>query len=218
MTRTLLRSWIAVALLPMLVAAAGCIHRLLPAHVFPWHGPLAAAPVANPVHVRATDREFVWLQVVDTVDDYFKIAHEDRVRVVGGVLTEGRIDTFPTVGATVLEPWRPDSTAGFERLHSSLQSIRRRAELRVTPVADGYSIEVLVFKELEDVSRPEHATVGGATLRHDGTLVRASSSPGSEPATLGWIPLGRDPTLEQQILLEIQARASEPGPTLPPKV
>lgn len=188
--------------------AGGCTHSLL-APAVPPEGieitPEAPLP-ENPIFVPHTDREFVWLQIVDTVDDYFHIMREDRVRVVGGVLTEGRIETAPRVGATILEPWHCDSTPGYERLHSTLQSIRRRCEVHVLPVSDGYTIEVLVFKELEDVSQPEHATVGGSTLRHDGSLVRFDPNPEAVPATLGWIALGRDISLEARLLQEMQGR------------
>ena len=165
--------------------------------------------MGNPMFIPHSDREFVWNQVVDTIDDYFKIAREDRVRVVGGMLTEGHIETYPVVGATVLEPWRGDSTHGFERLHSTLQSIRRHAVVRVTPLTEGCEIEVAVCKELEDVSQPEQATVGAATLRHDGTLVRTQAAPNITAVTLGWIPMGRDVSLEQKIAAEIQGRLME---------
>ena len=66
-------------------------------------------------------------QAVDAVDDYFRIEREERVRLIGGVLTEGRIDTFPIIGSTIFEPWRKDSTPGYEKVHATLQSIRRRA-------------------------------------------------------------------------------------------
>jgi hypothetical protein len=46
---------------------------------------------------------------VDAVDDYFRIEREERVRLIGGVLTEGRIDTFPITGSTVSRG-RVDST------------------------------------------------------------------------------------------------------------
>lgn len=186
------------ALLPL----GGCHHFN---HALPFFG---SAPPAleNPVFVPAGDPEFIWNQVVDTVDDYFKIAREDRVRVVGGVLTEGRIHTHPTPAATLLEPWRRDSVGSYERLHSTLQTLRRRAEIRVVPMADGYSIEVAVLKELEDVSRPEHATVGGSTIRHDGSLVRGETTPDGSPVTLGWISQGRDFNLEQRMLAELRGR------------
>ncbi|MBP89240.1 MAG: hypothetical protein CMJ64_21410 [Planctomycetaceae bacterium] len=159
--------------------------------------------------VPVSDHEFVWNQAVDAVDDYFQIEREERVQFIGGVITEGRIETVPRSGATVLEPWRQDSTRGFEKLHATLQSVRRRASVRLMPVTDGYSIEVAVFKELEDVDRAEHATVGAATLRHDGSLVRGASGITDTPVTLGWIAQGRDVTLEHQILADIRARLGQ---------
>ena len=86
-----------------------CIHRLR--GFFHRHDGLGGpAPIENPLFVPPMDRELLWNQTVDAVDDYFRIEREERVRLIGGVLTEGRIDTFPTIGSTILEPWRRDST------------------------------------------------------------------------------------------------------------
>jgi hypothetical protein len=156
--------------------------------------------------IPAVDRELLWNQTVDSVDDFFRIEREDRLRQIGGVLTEGRIDTFPTIGSTMLEPWRTDSTRGYEKLHATLQSIRRRATVRVIPTEGGYLLDVAVQKELEDLDKPENATAGGSTLRHDGTLVRQEGAPGRYTVTLGWIPIGRDMRLEQRILADVSAR------------
>jgi hypothetical protein len=183
---------------------AGCGHFRLPA------GPQAALAGPqlreNPLFVPAMDSEFLWNQAVDALDDYFRIEREERVRLIGGVLTEGRIDTFPITGSTIFEPWRRDSTPGYEKLHATLQSIRRRATVRVIPIEGGYLLDVVVQKELEDLNKPEHATAGGATLRHDGTIVRQEGASGRYSTTLGWIPLGRDVTLEQRILADLAAR------------
>src|SRR5437773_8653719 len=168
-------------------------------------------PIHNPLFIPPVDREFLWNQTVDAVDDYFRIEREDRVRLIGGVLTEGRIDTFPTVGSTLFEPWRRDSTPGYEKLHATLQSIRRRATVRIIPVEGGYLFDVIVQKELEDLDKPEHATAGGSTLRHDGTIVRQELPPGRFSITLGWIPIGRDFRLEQRILADISGRLDVPG-------
>src|SRR5262245_24469772 len=172
---------------------------------------IGAGAIENPLFIPAVDRELLWNQTVDAVDDYFRIGREDRVRLIGGVLTEGRIDTFPTVGSTMFEPWRRDSTMGYEKLHATLQSIRRRATIRVIPVEGGYLLDVIVQKELEDLDKPEHATAGGATLRHDGTSVRQEGPPGRFSITLGWIPIGRDLTLEQRILADVSARLDLQG-------
>jgi hypothetical protein len=160
----------------------------------------------NPMFVPAIDREFLHNQTVDAVDDYFKIEREERVRLIGGILTEGRIDTYPKIGSTLLEPWRGDSTPGYERLHATLQSIRRKATVRIIPTEGGYLLDVVVQKELEDLNKPENATAGGATQRHDGTIVRLTGPPGRAAVTLGWIPIGRDVSLEQRILSDLQMR------------
>ncbi len=173
-----------------------------------WHGFGSAPPamLPNPLPVPVTDYEFLWQQLVDEVDDYFQIEREERVQLVGGVLTEGRIETYPLAGATILEPWRSDATHGYERAESTFQSIRRRATLRVTPTAAGYLVDLAVFKELEDVNRSENAPSGGVSLQHDGSLVRVELAPDSGPVTLGWIPLGRDIVLEQRMLAELMKR------------
>ena len=164
----------------------------------------------NPLTVPVNDREFAWNQIVDMVDDYFDISREQQVREIGGVLMEGWIDTQPKTGATIAEFLRRDSTPGYERWHSTLQSIRRRASVRVIPVAAGFEIVIQVFKELEDVSQPEYSTVGSLARRHDGSLVAPDSfDDEAGPITLGWIPIGRDESLEQEMLRQLHARFFE---------
>lgn len=181
------------------------------------------SPVAmsNPLTIPVADVDFAWNQLVDMVDDYFEIASEQHVREIDGVLMEGSITTQPLVGATCLEPMRRDSVGLYERLHSTFQSTRRRAELRVTPVAEGFQVRLEVLKELEDVSQPEYSTVSSTVRRHDGSLVSTQDFDNEYgPATLGWIPLGRDEALEQQMLRNLHARmfdaAEVPTPELYP--
>ncbi len=180
----------------------------------------------NTVLVPAMNHDYLWDQVVDVVDDYFQIDQEERVKDVGNIQTEGRIDTFPIPGATLLEPWRKDSVNYHERLESTLQSIRRRAFVRVVPQQNGcggYLVEVTVTKELEDVPHPISGTAGAATFRYDGSLnrdtefdadpARIPGDParpiGPRAITGGWIPVppdGRDYALEQEMLAKIRAR------------
>jgi hypothetical protein len=186
---------------------------------------VSQSAVPNPILVPVTDHDVAWDNLVDVVDDYFKIEREDRVRLIGNFLNEGQIETFPQTGATLLEPWRGDSANFYERLESTLQSIRRRAIVRVIPDASGYLVDVTVLKELEDVPRPMYATTGGAVFRYDNSVERQTEVEPSlsrqigdqarpvaaprEPA--GWIGLGRDAALEQELLLRIHDRLAH-GP------
>lgn len=189
---------------------------------------MAGGAVPNPVLVPVTDHDVTWDQIVDVVDDYFKVAREERVKVTGEFVNEGQIETYPLTGATVLEPWRGDSANLYERWESTLQSIRRRATIRVIPDASGYLIDVQVLKELEDLERPLLATAGSATFRHDNTLDRmtepepalARQDIGEPPRpvanprqTLGWIGIGRDAALEQVLLAAIHKRLTQ-GPII----
>ena len=72
-------------------------------------GPVVPGPPltkSNSVVIPPIDAEVVWQQMVDTMDDFFKIQSEQRVVFANGIPAEGRIDTYPQTGATLLEPWR----------------------------------------------------------------------------------------------------------------
>jgi hypothetical protein len=179
----------------------------------------------NAVVIPPLDAELVWTKLVDVTDDFFKVQSEQRVVFANGVPTEGRIDTFPQTGATILEPWRADSVGWGERWEATLQSIRRIATLRLTPDAAGWRVEVVVNKELENMPRPMRATTGGAAFRNDDSRYRYGTPlptlgqqigdqprPVASPTpNLGWIPLGRDPLLEQRILSRLLAKLGVPA-------
>jgi len=199
---------------PPATAASGII--VDPFATDPFAAPYTESPVAdlgaggpNQIHVPVANREWAWEQIVDAVDDYFRIERERQVQVVGDVLTEGRIDTLPQIGATLLEPHRRDSVGRYNRWESTFQTIRRRGTVRVIPDAQGYLIDVMVEKDIEDLPHPEHSTAGAATFRNDSSITNEYDQPASPTRLAGnWILLGRDPALEQRILADIQARLS----------
>lgn len=166
--------------------------------------------VPNPLELPPAADDFVWSQVVDAVDDYFRIIREQPVQNSDGIILDGRVETAYRVGASLLEPWRKDSTEGFERLQSTLQSIRRRAVIVVRPRGAAYTIEVVVQKDLEDTNRSQFEVESASMMRHDGTIIRPQDTYDDSPQTLGWIPLGRDTSLEQVILRDIFDRITQP--------
>lgn len=193
------------------LVGSGCA-RLRMAEPTPW--PEGHQPIQNPIHVPLIDREMVMDQISDELDDYFRIYREERLRLVANVLTEGWIETHPKIGATVFEPWRKDSTNGFERLHATFQTVRRFAKVRVIPTEASYVIDVKVYKELEDRLAPERATVSGRSIRHNNALDSDFDDPFYTPPNQGWIPMGRDFSLEQRIVRNIQERVTrfcQPG-------
>lgn len=184
----------------VLIALGGC--------ALPGSGPVV---MENPAPIPPADPEYLWMQIVDVVDDYFRIQREERVRILDDVQVEGRIDTYPEISATLLEPWRGDTVTGYDRLESTLQTMRRYAVVRVIPQPEGYLVDVAVFKELEDLEKPDHASAAAASFRNDSSPQGFSEPVGEQPFTLGWIRQGRDTALEQQILSKIQYRLSRGG-------
>jgi hypothetical protein len=183
----------------LLIALTGCAAG--PFGPGPAQSP-AVVYYDNPTLLPAGSPEQAWEHVVDVVDDYFEIAHEIPVSQTDDV---GRLDTVPTAGATMLEPWRHDSANFDERLLGTLQTIRRQAVVHVSRVEHGYMVEVIVYKQLEEVTQPERANAGSAMLRYDDSLTRVVNPITEVPIDEGWIPLGRDAALEQRILGQLLA-------------
>ncbi|NOY42248.1 MAG: hypothetical protein GXP26_10475 [Planctomycetes bacterium] len=189
---------------PAVVAPPVLDTTVIPPKINTVPGTACVNPLFLPVVGR--NQDLVWEQIVDVVDNYFRIERENRVQLIGNVVTEGRIDTFPQVGATWLEPHRPDSDGFENRWESTLQTIRRRAVMRVIPAQGGYFVDLAVYKELEDLPRPEHATSGAATFRYDNSLPsRLGDKVLRTRFSKSWLPQGRDVVIEQQMLAEIQA-------------
>ncbi|MEO8271784.1 MAG: hypothetical protein ABI557_18820 [Aureliella sp.] len=174
--------------------------------------PPVEVPVSNPAHVGDVDPDFLWRQVVDTVDDYFRIEKETPVRRDNMTWFEGRLSTYPEVSGTCFEPWRHDTARGFERLQSTVQTIRRTASVRIVPEATGYMLDVQVMKEQEDVDQSQFATAGAAAQRHDGTIIRHQNTLRQAPVTLGWYEIGRDRDLERRLMESILGRITNVAP------
>ncbi len=195
-----------------LLAFSGC-------HFFhgPKRPPQVEVPLANPFQVGLADPALVWRQVVDAVDDYFRIKVESPVRRDSAAWAEGRLETFPEVGGTIFEPWRRDSTRGFERIQSTIQTIQRTCYIKVVPGPDGYLIDVKVIKEQEDVDHSQYPTAGSSVQRHDGTVVRSNNILVDVPMTIGWYPagIGRDLELERRIAERIAGRLTNIEPPEP---
>ena len=210
-----LRTWW-LCVCPLLVASLLGCHRFsrdsLDFQFAPAPPPPIEVPVSNPAHVGNVDPEFLWRMIVDAVDDHFRIETENPVRRDQYNVLDGALTTYPEISGTSFEPWRRDTSRGFERLHSTRQTSRRTAKVNVSNEPTGYQIEVEVLKEQEDVDQSLFASAGSSSQRHDGTVVRNDSQVRQTPVTLGWYEIGRDRDLERRIMEGILGRIANVAP------
>ena len=171
----------------------------------------ARAPVAaqtvNSVFIANEDQEVVWERIVDVVHDYFEIERENRL--------DGIIETKPLVAAGILEPWHKDSVGLDNRLEGTLQSIRRRGFVNVTPAQGGYLVSIEIYKEQEDVVTSPDKSAGNSTFQENRPLQRDLTLVVGDAAPQGWIALGHDQALEDRMLRQIQQRLVTAQPQVP---
>ena len=170
----------------------------------------------NPIFVEDHNHEFMWSVVVDVIDNHFELDREIPIRLHGNVLTEGHLESKPKIGASLAEPWHADSVGFAERLDSTLQTVRRRAEVHVVPETGGYTIEVKVFKELEDNPRPLRAVANASNLRFQDSVDEFVDKVDVDPNSAGWFIIERDTALENRLLMEIAYRLKNPPEIIRP--
>jgi len=173
----------------------------------------AATVYPNPIFIPIADPHCAWEQLVDVVDDYFRIESEQPARVVGNVPTLGTLTTAAEVSPTIFEPWRRDTVDRAQRVENTLQTMHRQAVIRVTPAPaqGGHWFDVAVYKRLEDAKKPDHAPAGAATFRYDDALTRVVNPITGESPTAGWIARGRDAALEQCLIADLLSRCGPAG-------
>lgn len=160
-------------------------------------GPPTAVMPPPPIHVPTANQEVLWERVIDVLHEYhFELAREDR--------QDGLIETKYKVGASLQEPWHRDAVGFQNRLEGTLQSIRRRVIVRLIPDESGYLVSVEAFKEIEDLDGLAANSAGGATFQEATPLQRDLNVVVGQSAPSGWIPLGRDPLLEHDVMMRLR--------------
>lgn len=151
--------------------------------------------VNNPVYLPLGPASYgaVFEKVLDVVDDYFEIAYTNRY--------DGRIETFPRIAPGLGQPWKGGSPDVYQRLLATLQTMRNRAVVLISPAEDGgYFVDVKVYRELEDLAQPIKANTASAVFRNDLGVERQFEIIDATTYDAIWIPKGRDLCFEQEIL------------------
>lgn len=144
-------------------------------------------------------------------DSYQQVFHDVRRAVesffpiAASNIYAGSIDSAPVITAGFWDGLRYGWYDRYELCESSLQTIRRRAVVRIIPAeVGGYFVDVRVYKELEDLPKPAHATAGAAVIRQELPMDPSLQPVLPQLSRAGWILIGRDPALEQKILRRLR--------------
>lgn len=159
-----------------------------------------AGAQASAIVVSGNTPDVVWERTVDVLHSYqFRVERENR--------PDGVIETDYQVGSGILEPWRHDSVGLRNRLESTLQSIRRRVLVSVSPAGSPGTmlVSVEVLREIEDLPGLAANSPGGATFQENTPLQRDLNLVVGQSTPSGWLPAGRDFELEQEILSRLQS-------------
>jgi hypothetical protein len=166
----------------------------------------------NPVFIELGHRQYgyVFEACLKVLLDYgFEIAESNRY--------DGRIETLPRIAPGLLQIVKPGSPSFYERLLATTQTYRHRVSLIIQPGTNqGYFIEVIARKELEDLPKPVRGTVGGAVFRSENTVERQYEVIDPIFFEQAWIFKGRDVAMEQEIIrrLENCLSAGRDGPAI----
>lgn len=135
--------------------------------------------------------------------------------------SRGRIITNPTTSGQWFEFWRVDSQGDYQKLESSLHTLRRIVRVNVEPVdtADGtlnqektvatqptqhapgpYRVAVEVEKLRYSAPERQVTTASGVLAIYDERLPTTEGLRGARSRQVSWVSLGRDALLEQALL------------------
>lgn len=178
-------------------------------------GCLTAPPVDNPAFVRGADGienpmlvspgqptgssyKEVFEKAQDVLGEYFDLQTPNAY--------DGRIVTKPRIAPGYEQFLKRGNPDPRQRLLATFQSVRQTATVEIkSGERGGYLVYVVVEKELEDVARPERATVGNAIFQEQPTVAREVEVVGPEVSTdRAWFKIGRDYAFEQEILRRIR--------------
>ena len=161
--------------------------------------PAAAGPMSNPTLIELGTTGEAYRKIIEKTID---VLTDYRWPIAEINPYAGLIRTHPTIAPGYEQWFKPGSPDSNKRLLATLQSIRQYAVVKIDVARDGgYWVDVKVFVELEDVDRPIRATAGAAAFRSDDqTVDHQFEVIDPVPISSGWIPLGEDEALEQEIL------------------
>jgi hypothetical protein len=177
----------------LLGAASGCLG--------PQKSDYTSSQVIS-VADRSEEADRLWTAIQDALrENPFRL---DRVDRRAGVVT-----TQPELSQNLFEVWRHDVDTWPDLLEATLNSIRRRVEVTITRDDNAVWSHVEVVVHKERLSSPDNQfNSTGEVYRYFGNTLPSTTGMGHVTTVQDtWVDIGRDPAMEEYLLLAILRRA-----------
>ena len=181
---------------PLLLIVAGCTGTRPPGHNDPETATLAYWQERPAVaRVQSPDYKVLWEAAEGSLDRFgFETALSDY--------RGGRLTSEPMISAQFFEPFRDEVRTAWDRLESSLSTVRRRVVFDFGREGDAYWVEprVIIEKLALGERRVTNAIDYNRVLGtgHQGGFSASDTS--GQRASGYWYAVGRDENLEQSLL------------------
>ena len=170
-------------MLAAMVAAGGCTT-------------VAEGRFANPSTFTDTDAETA--EAVAT-----RVLRQLRFEPIIPQKSKGHVETKSVTGASWFEFWRKDTLGRMQVAEASLHTVRRRATVSISPSDGGSKVFVKVVKTRVSAPGATPESFGSTFGVHDVEDTDLMRRDALEATDYEWVPMGRDPLLEQYILERI---------------
>jgi hypothetical protein len=115
------------------------------------------------------------------------------------------VTTLPVTSQSMFEPWRHDVDTARDLWESTLNPIRRWAEVHLRSESDGAAVTLDVIVHKERLSSPDRQfNSSGAAYQFFGDRLPSTEGlTNVAPEHDRWMDIGRDPAMESYLLTEI---------------
>lgn len=175
-------------------------------------GIISLSGCAAPAVTSEPTRGFAVVAARDAfIDDVLTVLRERDFRPADVRRADGWIMTEPSTSKQWFEFWRADALGGYQALEASLHTIRRRVQVELAQderrADNTLAITVTVEKERYTAPSRQVTTASGALAIYSEKLPTREGLRRALAPAGGWVPLGRDPLLEEHLLDIILSKA-----------
>jgi hypothetical protein len=164
------------------------------------HAPVQ--PASGALVINKSEFDTAWEETIDVLREHYFIPDSQNQRA-------GLIVSYPTLSRQWFEFWRDDSLGTYEKMESSIHSIRRTARVKFVPVKDKYQIQISIMVQRKAEPERQITSASGTILAFRDTAPLMSGEKKPRAKTITWTQVGEDVKLANYLLHRLERRLPE---------